>query len=128
MGEAPAGRSGDAPPGATRWKKLRQLTRLIAFELRCIGEANPYGGQADWICDRPRRLRETSQVTDLAASGPYSPSQGGPATVVGIRITNTSERLAILRARIYAHSLVIRRPPVRVGRSFRPLCRYVVFR
>ena len=30
-----------------------------------------------------------SEVTDLASRGPYSPSQRGSATVVGIRITNT---------------------------------------
>jgi mono/diheme cytochrome c family protein len=63
----------------------------VDAKLRCIGETNPYGGQAVWVRDRARRLRETSQVTDLASCGPYSPSQRGPATVVGIRLTNASE-------------------------------------
>jgi hypothetical protein len=61
------------------------------------GETNPYGGQADAeFPDRARRLRETSEVTDLASRGPYSPSQRGPATGVGIRITSPLSALDIL--------------------------------
>ena len=64
--------------------------RLLCW--RCCG-AKPRGGQADTSGLTAREDVGTSQLTELAASGPYSSSQRGPATWTGLRAAVTSTQL-----------------------------------
>jgi tetratricopeptide (TPR) repeat protein len=53
------------------------------------GETNPYGGQADWNVLTAREGSGEQPAHGAGGQRSYKPSQGGSATVVGIRISGT---------------------------------------